>query len=309
MGADIQKNNRDSIDRTLRIPKHIRIEWGIYRNLLNGITTVVHHGEYISPGDPLITVFQENYPLHSVDREKLWKIKLNRPFARKQPFVIHAGEGTDRASFEEINELVKWNLFKRKLVAIHGVAMDIEQAKAFEAVVWCPASNIFLLNATAKINELKSYTRILFGTDSTLTGPWNIWEQLRQARGTKLVSETELFAMLTINASKTWGMNRTGVIAEGAMADIVIADGGKKTTGWDQFYDLNPENLLMVICRGAIRLFDVKLLEQLKDIVRIGEYSKITIKGRDKYVKGDLKKLREQTRSFDPGVDFPFEIR
>ena len=47
--------------------------------------------------------------------------------------------------------------------------MDEQQATAFEALVWCPASNYFLLNTTAAVDKLKTKTSILFGTDSTLT--------------------------------------------------------------------------------------------------------------------------------------------
>ena len=109
---------------------------------------------------------------------KNWKFKLNRILAKDQPFVIHIGEGTDDASHREIDTLIKWNLFKRKIIGVHGVAMDENQATAFKALVWCPASNYFLLNNTAAIDKLKTKTSILFGTDSTLTSGWNLWEHV-----------------------------------------------------------------------------------------------------------------------------------
>src|SRR6185312_14526801 len=115
--------------------------------------------------------------------------KLNNFFTNRRPFAIHIGEGTDKASHDEINELIRWNLFKRKIIGVHGVAMDEDQAAAFEALVWCPASNYFLLNDTASIDELKIKTTILFGTDSTLTSSWNLWEHLRIARDTLLLTD------------------------------------------------------------------------------------------------------------------------
>ncbi len=306
-GADIQTRHKETIAGILAIPKQLRTQWGIYKNLLNGITTVVNHGVILETRTPLINVFQNNYSLHSVRREKLWKLKLNRPFAKPQPFVVHAGEGTDGASLEEINELLKWNLFKRKLIAVHGVAMNAKQARAFEAVVWCPASNFFLLNATAKLQELKGQTSIIFGTDSTLTASWNIWEHFRQARETKLLTDKELFEIVTINPAKTWGMRDAGELAEGRSADIVVARPALQSTQWDQFYNLNPENILLIIHQGKIRLFDAELTGQIRSSVRIDEFSRIFTNKSEKYVQGHLSKLMRDIRKYKPDLSFPID--
>src|SRR5579859_431298 len=181
-GADIHAVNQKEIDTILTIPKPMRAQWGVYQNLLNGVTTVVHHGEYLPLAAPVIEVFQRCNMLHSVRQEKNWKWKLNRPFVQPWPFVIHAGEGTNPEARREIDSLARWNFFKRKLIAIHGVAMNEGQAGSFSALVWCPKSNFFLLNQTADIPRLRQKTAVLFGTDSTLTASWNVWEQLRFAR-------------------------------------------------------------------------------------------------------------------------------
>ena len=228
-GEDIQKNNGEIIESVLKVPQHLRIEWGLYKNIVNGFTTVVNHGKHVEMPDPFITIFQECHSLHSV-REKGWKFKLNRPFAGKQPFVIHVGEGVDQAAFEEIDELLRWNLFKRKIIAIHGVSMNMRQAAAFEALVWCPDSNLFMLNATSRVDKLKQETKILFGTDSTLSAEWNAWEHIRLARETEMLSDGELFQSLTRLPAGTWGLNDRGTLEEGKKADIVIAriKNGKK---------------------------------------------------------------------------------
>jgi cytosine/adenosine deaminase-related metal-dependent hydrolase len=43
-GKDINTNNKDKIDAVLKVPQALRVQWGIYKNLLNGVTTVVNHG-------------------------------------------------------------------------------------------------------------------------------------------------------------------------------------------------------------------------------------------------------------------------
>src|SRR6185437_2233109 len=187
-GKDIHQVDKEVIDKVLHIPQDLRVNWGIYKNLLNGITTVVNHGPYLDVKDSPIHVFQDCNVLHSVRLEKAWILKLNRPGFQKLPFVVHIGEGTDEASHNEIQKLLHWNLFNRELIGIHGVAMDTEQAKSFKALVWCPDSNRFLLGKTADVKNLKNSTKLVFGTDSTVSANWNIWEQIRVARDYNMVS-------------------------------------------------------------------------------------------------------------------------
>src|SRR4051812_49067237 len=139
-GPDIHQHNSDVINSVLRVPEPLRAQWGLYKNLLNGITTVVHHGRPVHVTSPLIDVFGRCHSLHSVRLEQRWKLKLNNPFIRNCPFVVHVGEGTSKAAKDEIDELIQWNMLRRRLIGIHGVAMNEVQAANFEALVWCPDS-------------------------------------------------------------------------------------------------------------------------------------------------------------------------
>ena len=267
----------------------------MYKNLLNGITTVVNHGEKLNITNNFINVIQNIYCLHSIQFEKNWKFKLNHPLIKHRPFVIHIGEGTDNVSHGEIDKLTKWNLFKRTIIGVHGVAMDEKQAKAFKALVWCPASNYFLLNGTAAIDKLKDKTSILFGTDSTLTAGWNLWEHIRLARNTQLVSDTELFAMLTTNPATVWGLKGSGKIAEQHTADIVIAKKNNVSNNLDSFFSLNPEDILLILHNGEIKLFDSILLDKINDAdCKVNNFSKIFIGESCKYVEGTLPGLPAQ---------------
>jgi len=302
---DIRKNNQSDIDAVLKIPVKLRTQWGIYKNLLNGVTTVVNHGEHLKIHDNLVSVFQDCYSLHSIHFENNWKYQLNGLFRKKGSFVIHVGEGTDKASGKEIDTLIKWNLFKRKLVGVHGVAMNATQAGRFHAVVWCPVSNYFLLNATTDVSLLKKYTRIIFGTDSTLTSGWNIWEHLRMARQTAMLSDSELLNSITATAATVWGLNK-GVIETGKDADIVIAKRNADATELDAFYSLNPEDILLVVQRGNIRLFDESLYDQLKSAsFSIDTFSKISINEHIKFIEGDLPALMEEIRKYKTDIVFP----
>ena len=304
-GIDININNKTEIDRILKIPKQLRVQWGIYKNLLNGITTVVNHGQELIVEKNLINIFQECYSLHSAAFEEKWKWKLNHPFAEKIPFVIHAGEGIDKISNEEINSIIKYNLFKRKLIAVHGVAMDKKQAKFFDALVWCPASNYFLLNKTANIGSLKTTTDIVFGTDSTLTANWNLWDHLRIARNENVVADNELYNMLTTVPALVWNFKNSGKIAPGNNADVVIANVKGNKNSMENFFALNPEDLLLIIHNGNIRLFDESLLDALSEKIINKNFSKIIINRKVKYVEGNLPALMIEIKKYYPDIIFP----
>ncbi|MCW3118213.1 MAG: amidohydrolase family protein [Chitinophagaceae bacterium] len=306
-GADIHKKNKEQINNVLKIPESLRIHWGVYKNLLAGVTTVVHHGKRLVIGNDLINIFQKCQTIHSVNRGKNWRFHLNKLRNRKQPVVIHIGEGTDDKSRLEIDQLIKWNYLKRSMVGVHGIALNEKQASSFKALVWCPASNDFLFGKTAAIDRLKHRTTILFGTDSTLTATWNIWDHLRLARDKKLLTDAELFDGLTVKPAEVWSLNDTGKLTGNQWADIVVAKPGNHQEKWEAFYNLNPEDILLIIHRGNIRLFDAGLMDQVKkNNIPIAGFSKIYISGTGKYVQGDVPGLMKEIREYHPGITFPF---
>jgi cytosine/adenosine deaminase-related metal-dependent hydrolase len=302
-GRHIHKTYKDQINSILRVPEQLREQWGIYKNLLCGVTTVVNHGKKVKAQTGLLTVYQDCQSIHSVQFEKKWKLALNNPFKKKLSVAIHSGEGTDAASFKEIDQLIHWNLLKRKLVAIHGVAMMESQVNAFKALVWCPESNYFLLGKTAPVNRLKKHIPILFGTDSTLTGDWSIWDHIRMARKTRYLDDKELYATLTTNAAGIWKLN-AGEIAAGKDADLVITKPKQGLSSEDTFYDTDSRDILMVIHNGNVSLFAEELYPQLQGI-NPDEYSKVYIDGACKFVRGNLPQLMQKIKQFYPGAHFP----
>ncbi len=304
-GRDIHANNKAEINHILQIPTAIRTLWGMYKNLVNGFTTVVNHGKKLVIDDPFITVYQDAYSLHSTGFEKYWKLKLNVPFHRGRAVAMHIGEGTDSLSHEEINQLKKWNFLQKDIIGIHGVAMNSSQAKDFKALVWCPASNHFLLGETARIDQLKKNTKILFGSDSTLTADWNIWQHLRPALIKNMLTQEELLSTLTLLPAETWGLHDRGSIAAGKRADIVII----QTRPNDTSMINGPDDILLVIHDGIIRLFDESLYTQLVGrCVRIDAFSKIQTGERCKFVFGNLPELAEKTRRVCPSISLPLHI-
>lgn len=287
-GACIHKDHKEEIAAVLKVPLNLRVSWGIFKNLLCGFTTVVNHGAQLAIIDAPITIEQGN-SLHSVQFEKGWKLKLNNPLKRKLPLAIHVGEGTDELAHNEIDELIAWNLLNRKLTGVHGVAMTEGQAKSFEALVWCPESNYFLLNKTAPINQLKKSTTILFGTDSTLTGNWNIWHHIRLARKTNQLTDDELYNSLQ---------------AVGGNQSVVVVNRRAGETPIESFFATDPADILLVVHEENIRMFDETMLGQLP-LIDLKQFSRIYINGAGKYVQGNLPELMRQIKAYYPQVRFP----
>jgi cytosine/adenosine deaminase-related metal-dependent hydrolase len=305
-GEFIHREYKKQIADVLNIPIALRAEWGIFKNLLGGVTTVVNHGSPLSIKNPPITVFDKCQSIHSIHLEAKWHFKLNNPAKKNMPVAIHIGEGTDGPAHEEINRLIRWNIWRRKLIGIHGVAMTENQAVHFEALVWCPQSNQYLLNKTADVNRLKKHLPILFGTDSTLTGDWNIWEHLRTARDTALLTDSELWDSLTTNPARIWKLN-SGSLNTGCDADLVVArlKNGKDKT--ESIYALNPTDILLVLSKGEIRLFDEVMYSQLTG-VQFENFNKVKVGPGYKYVYGDIPCLMTSIRRYHADIQFPVSI-
>ncbi|WP_431200330.1 hypothetical protein ACQ86K_10855 [Mucilaginibacter sp. P19] len=69
-GKHIHRAYAVEIASVLKIPIALRERWGVYKNLLCGVTTVVNHGEKTTINDPLITIFDNCQSIHSVRFEK-----------------------------------------------------------------------------------------------------------------------------------------------------------------------------------------------------------------------------------------------
>ncbi len=72
------------------------------------------------------------------------------------------------------------------------------------------------------------------------------------------------------------------------------------------FYSINPENLLLVINRENIRLFDAELLAQIEESnIVLTDFSKIYLNGFCKYVQGNLPGLMNEIRKYCSQMEFP----
>jgi cytosine/adenosine deaminase-related metal-dependent hydrolase len=238
---DFHKQHADAIRRVEAISKPQRIEMGISRNLKCGVTTVAHHGDELADLAAPIGLVHGTRAIHSPRLGDRRGMLL--PDRRK--VVVHIGEGTNAESEREIDSFLRWNIWRKPLVGVHAITMNATQARRFEAVVWCPVSNEFLFGRTARIAELKKHTTVLFGTDSTLTGPWSIWDHIRRAREIGDLTDDELLAALTSEAARVWKLQTA--------SDWVVARKTRAETR-ESFFAITPEDILLVIKDGNVAL-------------------------------------------------------
>ena len=298
-GEDIQLSNQESIARVRKIPLSLRVRWGMYKNLLNGFTTVVNHGNKLDIQDGFVEVLQDHPSIHSVSFEKNWKRRLRNPFGGSRAFVMHLGEGIDQMAKAEINEVIKTNIFRKKIIVVHGVMMDADQAACFAGLIWCPSSNYFLFGQTANIPSLLGKTTVVFGTDSTLTSTWNAWEQFREALKGNQVSEEELMHMLTGQACSLFNLRSSGKIVKG-QKDLLLLRNNQSV------FNSNPKDILLVLRDGMVRMIDPAIGSQV-ETDRKG-FSRIRMGGSEKWVEGNLNELVTQMKAHYPELSVPFEL-
>ena len=296
-GEDIHRRDPETIRRLESVPRAARVRWGVLKNLLAGVTAVADHGGAADARAIWPLRLLPGTSIHSVALERGWRRRLCAPWHRP-PFVAHVAEGVSPAAAQDADALVRWNLFGRDLFAVHAIAMTPAQAARFRAVVWCPLSNELLYGVSADIRALRDHTSILFGTDSTLSGPWSFWDHLRRARAIGALDDASLFAAVTDEASKLWDAGPPRRIATGAVADLVVARRGDGAA-WDAFYACEPGDISLVLRGGAPVLADDAVG------VVVGGGSRITMGGRPKTVAMDVPGLLATIRACGvaPNID------
>ena len=277
---DIHRRNSDLVSRHLQIPKSVRLIAGGLKNLIGGVTTVAHHNPY----EP--DVFTREFPVRVLQRygwahsltfsPNLWECYRRTPTGA--PFIVHAGEGSDDSSRQELRQLDHVSVLGPTTVIVHGVAFrknELDLMKERKAsLVWCPSSNQFTLGHTLTIDAITSGVPVALGTDSSLTAEGHVADEISFAH--KLVRLTDLYSMVTEGAARILRLPLgEGRIQEGSVADLVVVRDEGQTPG-KALLGLTPE---MVFLKGHVRLISVDMAARLGD----GEwkrFQRIEVEGR-----------------------------
>ena len=166
------------------------------------------------------------------------------------PYVPHVAEGIDLAARFEgqfFLDYVAAHKSARRFSLIHGVGLDSRDIRRLGGLdvtlIWSPRSNLALYDETADIPALlRENVRIAIGTDWSVSGSYNMLEELRCAddlygsrSSSRALSSAALWRMATENGAYSLGLEAvTGKLAAGLAADIMVF---QKQSG-DPFDDL-----------------------------------------------------------------------
>jgi 5-methylthioadenosine/S-adenosylhomocysteine deaminase len=189
--------------------------------------------------------------------------KLNAQFASgaTKAFIVHLAEGVDDSSRAEFDYLDRIGLLVPQLVAIHGTALTAEQLGRMGQVgaklVWSPLSNLELYGQTTDIPAaVAAGITISIAPDWSPSGSANVLgelkvaDRLNQQRYGGLLSDQELFAMVTSNPARTVGMDKQiGSIVPGLYADLVVVR-GDASRPYRALIDAKPADVLLTTVSG-----------------------------------------------------------
>jgi len=252
---DIHRPDEPPVQTHLRVVKDVRLMWGGLRNLVCGVTTVMHHNPYdpvFDGGSFPVRVLREFGWAHSLAfSSDVGERYCETP--REQLFFIHAAEGTDRCSESEIPRLSELGVLGPNTVIIHGVGMDqagldlIRQRGA--AIVWCPTSNRFMLGRTLAPCVRDSGVPVALGTDSAMTASGDMADELSAA--SQETSWNRLYRMITSDAAAILRLaNGEGEIHDGGIADLLVLRDLGRSPAY-ALTDLDPE---LVFVGGRLKL-------------------------------------------------------
>ena len=308
---------------------------GGYKNLFSGVGTVQDHfphelNEAYLEGLP-IRVLREYCLAHECSSYDLkWgdgiEVEHERALQNKWPFITHLEEGFDAESMDGIGILERAKALDDRDLLVHCIGFsedDIKKVKRSGAsVAWCPASNYFMFNLTCKVRKLlRAGVNVALGTDSTHTGSVNLLAEMKFARqvyreiyGEDLPAKT-LFDMVTTNAARALKLEgRAGQLEPGAWADVAIFR-ARHDEPYESLTLAGGEDLELLTIEGVPVYGDegkyAGVFEGIAGSEMVG-YSRITVDGRDMFVKGDPEGLYRSVRAalgFPKKLDYlPFEV-
>lgn len=144
---------------------------------------------------------------------------------------MHVAEGSDAAASTEASRLDALGCLHANTVLVHGTGIEADQWKLICArragLVWCPASNVFLLGRTLDPHHLeqlvpRSLDRIALGTDSRLTGSRDLLDELRVADSLTSAGRDVLVEMVTRTPARLMQLGYAGRLQAGWPADLIV---------------------------------------------------------------------------------------
>ncbi len=293
---EIHEVHSGIIERYRQIPKTTQLWWGAIRNLLCGVTTVCHHNplheDLTLPNFPVRVLSRFGWS-HSIAFDPDVKQKFQRT-PREQPFILHAAEGVDEESRNEISRLEQMQVLDERTVLVHGLACTAEEISLISrrgaSLVVCPTSNWFLFAKTLSRELLTSIERVAVGSDSPITGAGDLLDEIGYLYAQAGLNPGMIYSMVTTSPAEMFHLkDGQGRIAESGVADL-IAVRGQYDTPACAISELTFSDVELVLLAGQAQMASPHLYARLPYHLRSG-MELIEVAGHQRWIRAPLQAL------------------
>jgi cytosine/adenosine deaminase-related metal-dependent hydrolase len=284
------------------VPKAAAMVMGGIKNLLSGVTTVVHHDTFhqalASPAFPIHVPSRIGWAHSlSIDGEEGVR-RSHAATPADAPWFVHAGEGVDAAAAAEAGALAALGVLTGNCVLVHGIAFDAAtRARLIErrvGLAWCPGSNQFLFGRCAAAGDMASRGLVAIASDSRLSGERDLLDELRVARRTGEVDDAILESLVTDGAARLLRLRERGTMRAGAIADLLVLPRDAR------LWDVRRADLRCVLVGGRFRCGDADLADAL---LEAQQHVPARIDGRPKVLATAVATLLSLASIREPGVE------
>lgn len=275
--------------------------WGAIRNLLCGVTTVCHHNplsrELVASDFPVRVLSRFGWA-HSLAMDPNLLHNFDHT-PSNLPFVLHAAEGVDSKSAQEIFDLDRLGVLDERTVLVHGLALNKKAVSLLNqrrsALVICPTSNQFLFRCAPSATMIKSIHAVVLGSDSPLTSAGDLLDEINFARNEIGIDAVSLFKMVTTRSAGVLRLrNGEGRLRPGSVADLVAVT-DKGLTPAQTVSQLTFDQIELVVLGGRIQLASDSLYASLPNSLQIGLYPLI-IDGHRRWLRASIDEALSHAR-------------
>jgi cytosine/adenosine deaminase-related metal-dependent hydrolase len=215
------------------------------------------------------------------------------------PFILHAAEGVDAKSAQEIFDLDRMQVLGDRTVLVHGLALNPKSVALLNrrrsALVVCPTSNQFLFHCTPSSTLIKSINTVVLGSDSPLTSAGDLLNEINFARNEIGLDANFIYEMVTAKSAGVLRLrNGEGYLRPGSIADL-IAVRNKGLSPGETVAQLTYDQVELVILSGRVQLASATIYHRLPDVLKAGLQS-LTVDGHQRWLRAPIDNLLSEAR-------------
>ncbi len=298
---EIHRIHASLIARHRKVPKATRLWWGAIRNLLCGVTTVCHHNplsrELLSVDFPIRVLSKFGWA-HSLELDPNLIHNYDHTPANL-PFVLHAAEGVDAKSAQEIFDLDRMQVLDDRTVLVHGLALNPKAVALLNrrrsSLIICPTSNQFLFHCVPSSTLIRSINMVVLGSDSSLTAAGDLLDEISFASNEIGLDTNSLYEMVTGKSANVLRLrNGEGYLKPGSIADL-IAIPDKGLTPAETIAQLTFDQVELVILSGRVQLASSALYDRLPDSLKTGLHP-LVVDGHQRWLRAPIDNLLSEAR-------------